>query len=190
MADRSTLINRLYYQELGEINPDQAGLDYWNGRTDLDEAGLRAQIRGARLGPAAGPSVVAPLMADQDYGAFLRKMQFDESSIQSSLQAAQEAARRRIAGQAGQYDTQRIQAERGVNNSFESRGMSRSGGRLKQQSETRTAIDLGQRQFEDQVYEGSAAAEREAATRIADMRRERAEQELNARTRLTQGSVV
>lgn len=188
MVDRSSLINQIYYQELGRIGADQGGLDYWRGRTDLTDEALRQQIRGAGLGPNVGESVVAPLLADNNYSQFLRGMQFNESQIQSNLQAAQEAARRRITGQAGQYDLQRQQGLQNVDESFESRGMYRSGGRLAKAGEVQRAVDLNQRQFEEGIYEGTAQMERDAAQKIADMRRQRAEEELGARVRLTEGS--
>lgn len=188
MADRSSLINQIYYQELGRLQADQQGLEYWNSRSDLSDEELRRQIRGGA--GIEGASVVQPLLADQSYAAFLRKMQFDESSIQSSLQAAQEAAARRIQGQKATYDTQRDQTKRNVQQGFESRGMFRSGGHLKQQNEGRTAIDRSQLQFETGVNEQKASMERDAATQIADMRRANAEQQLAARDRLTQRSAT
>ena len=188
MVDRNSLINQIYYQELGRLSPDEEGLAYWSGRTDLDDAGLRRAIRGSALGASAAESPTAALMADQSYSAFLRKMQFNESQIQSSLQAAQEAAARRIQGQAGMYDKQREQSQRNVDQNFESRGMFRSGGRLKTAAEGRTAIDYQQTQFETGVQEEKARMEREAASSIADLRRQRAEEELGARDRLTQRS--
>ena len=185
MADRNSMIRNIYYQELGRLEPDQAGADYWATRTDLNDDQLRNAIRGAGLGPNAGASVTAPLLADQSYAAFMRRMQFDESQIQSSLQAAQEAAVRRIQGQAGIYDKQREQGAKGVDQGFESRGMYRSGGRLNALNESRMGIDVQQRQFESGVQESKAQMERDAASKISDMRRQRAEEELSARDRLT-----
>jgi len=188
--DRAALINEIYYQELGQTKADQGGLDYWLGRNDLDEAQLRASIREAAGESAVGAADTGDLLADQGFAAFMRKMQFDESTIQSSLQAAQEAAQRRITGQAGQYDYQRRASEEGVNQGFESRGMYRSGGRLGKVHEGRTNIDRAQTEFESGIHEATAKMETDAASSIANLRRERAEQELGARDRLTQRSVV
>lgn len=187
MADRSSLINQIYYQELGRLQADQQGLEYWNSRSDLTDEELRRQIRGGA--GIQGESVVAPLMADQSYAAFLRKMQFDESAIQSSLQAAQEAAARRIQGQKATYDFQRQKGAEGIDRSYESR-QNRSGRRLTDLAENRTQIDRSQLQFETGVNEQKAAMEREAATQIADMRRTNAEEQLAARDRLTQRSAT
>lgn len=185
MADRSDLINRIYYQELGRLNADPQGLDYWNSRDDLSDDELRRQIRGGA--GLSGESVTQPLLADQSYSAFLRKMQFDESQIQSSLQAAQEAAQRRITGQAPIYNDQRQQSAEGINSGFEAR-QNRSGGRLRRLAEGRGRIDRNQQAFEQGIYDQKAKMERDSASQIASLRRSRAEQELGARDRLTQRS--
>lgn len=127
----------------------------------------------------------ADLLADSQFSRFLRRMQFDESSIQSSLQAAQEAARRRINSQAGQFDIQREQSSSNIDDDFESRGLFRSGGRLAKLAESGNLISTSQRQFEDSTRGGIAEMERQAAGQIGDLRRQRAEEELDARDRLT-----
>lgn len=187
-VDREELIKRLYYQELGRLNPDQAGLEFWTGEGWLDdEAALRTRLRaGAGL---EGESVVAPLLADKTYSAFLRNMQFNESQIQSSLQAAQEAAQRRIKAQAPLYDQQRRQSALSTNRNFEARGMYRSGGRLDKLAKDDKSLDYTQRKFESGINDASAEAERQAIADIAKLRRDRAEQELAARDRLTERSV-
>lgn len=186
-VSREQMIRDIYYQELGRLEPDQDGLDHWMAQTDLtDDASLREAIRYAA--GMTGTSDTGDLLADPAYAAYLRGMQFSESQIQSSLQAAQEAAQRRITQQAGTFDTQRRDSERSVDQSFESRGMFRGGGRLLESAERRAQIDLSQNQFETGVLESSAQAEREAAESIAQLRRDRAEQELAARQRLTETS--
>ena len=186
-TDRTALVNEIFYQELGRLEADPQGLAYWNSRDDLSDEDLRKQIRGAGLGPGAGPSVKAPLLADQSYAAFMRKMKFDESQIQSSLQAAQEAARRRITGQAGIFDKQQQTGERNINSSFEGR-QNRSGGRLSRIGESDAAVGRSRTEFGNQIGEATAQMERDAASSIASLRREDAEQQLGARDRLTQRS--
>jgi hypothetical protein len=163
-------------------------MKYWLGRTDLDDTQLRQAIRTA--GGFKGKSVTEPLLADQGFAKFMRGQQFNESQIQSSLQAAQEAAARRISGQAGVYDQQRTDARRGTNQGYESRGMFRSGGRLGALHRGQTSIDRNQTTFESGIGEAKAQMERDAAQKIAGGRRQRAEEELGARDRLTQASVV
>lgn len=180
--DRNELVRRLYYQELGRIKPDIEGWQYW-ANSGLDENTMRTRMREAA--GLSGKNPAEDLLADQQYNTFLRKMQFDESEIQSGLVAAKEAARRRIDAQSGLYDQQRMQGARGVDDSFEARGMYRSGGRLKSLNENRMGIDRQQAQFESGIHSQSAEAERQAAGKIAEMRRNRAEQELAARDRLT-----
>jgi hypothetical protein len=186
-TDRQALINSIYYQELDRVVPDQAGSEYWMSREDLDDDALRLAIRNA--GGKRGESVTAPLLADNQFSAWMRGQQMNESTIQSNLQAAQEAANRRIHGQAGIYDRQRKQSERSTNQGYESRGMYRSGGRLNKVHDNRLGIDLQQRQFEDGINESKAQMERDAGSKVGDIRRQRAEQELGARDRLTQRSV-
>lgn len=183
--DRNSLINAIYYQELGQLRPDKAGLDYWN-KSGLDEAGLRANIRAA--GGLKGKSAVQDLLADQSYGAFLRKMQFDESAIESSREAAKTAAKNRIKLQAGQFNQQLEQGVRSANQNYEARGMYRSGGRLDAVNKQHTNVDSQRNQFNFGVNEAAANYDRDAATRIGDMRRENAEQQSQAADRLTRRS--
>ncbi len=189
-VDREAAIRRLYRDQLGVVNPDQAGLDFWMNQGWRDnEAELIRQMRGgAGLNPDPPESVNQALLADKNYAAFLRGMQFDESQIQSSLQAAQEAAQRRITAQRDAYDLQRTQGEEGIQRSYEAR-QNRSGRRLLDIARNRSQIDRQQTQFETGIGDQTAQLERQAAADIASLRRQRAEQELGARDRLTQRSM-
>ncbi|MEM7536261.1 MAG: hypothetical protein AAF639_29020, partial [Chloroflexota bacterium] len=119
------------------------------------------------------------------YAAFLRQMEFDETGIQTALERARTAASSNIASQSPMFDLQRKQAARNIDNEAESRGMFRSGRRLERRSEARDAIDLNQRRFEEGQRNSVLGAEQTAADQIARLRRQRAEQELSARNRLT-----
>ena len=182
--DRAELIRQIYYQELGRLRPDEAGAKYWAGRNDLNESQLRNAIRGSGLGANAGRSVVEPLLADSQFAAYLRGAQFNESQIQSSLQAAQEAAARRILGQRPMYAEQIKQGGQNINSSYEAR-QNRTGVRLKDLNDQRNAVERSRLQFETGVNENKAEMERKAAQDIAAIRRQGAEEQLAARDRLT-----
>ena len=183
-------INRIYYQSLGRTDPDQAGLDYWMGRTDLTGDALRQQMIGAS--PMAGVNsngLTASIMQDQSYASFLRGHTFNESQIQSRLAAANDAAARQISGQRPVWEQSRKVGLQGVDQNYESRGMFRSGGRLNSRNEVNANVDLQKGQFEGRINDANAQNQRDSADAIAAGRRENVEQQMAARTRLTQGSV-
>ena len=185
-VDRTDLIDRIYYQELGRVDADEAGLNYWNSQSQLDDEELRNNIRySAGL---SGESIVAPLLADSTYASFLRNMELNESQIQSSLAAAQDAAARRIASRRPQYDTQREQGAERVNSSYTSR-LNRSGKRLSDLNKNRLAIDTQQLNYEGGVADQRAQLERTAAQDIAALRRNNVSQQQAARERLTRASL-
>ena len=183
-VDRNELIRRLYYQELGRNDATDEEINYWAG-TGLDENALRSNMRNSA--GLSGESVTAPLLADQSYAAYLRGMQFNESQIQSSLQAAQEAAARKIQGQRPTWDQQRTDGAQNIDSGYERR-QNRSGKRLVDLNKQRSAVDNSQLQFETGINEAKGQMERDAAANIASLRRERAEQEIGARDRLTMRS--
>lgn len=184
--EREEYIRAIYYQELGTVEPDQDGLDYWMGREDLaDEAALRRHMRGAaELDPA---SSLQPLLADEQFAAWLRGAQFNESAIQSSLEATQNALARRIQEQRATFDTQLRDQSRNIDRSYEARG-NRSGGLHVDQNNARTSIDRSRLQFESGIADQKASAERQAAQQIGAIRREGAEEQVAARNRLTMQS--
>jgi len=188
-ARRKALIEQIYYQELGRSDVDAEGMKYWmdQAHTLNNDSKLRDYIRSAA--GVTGPAVNPDLTKDQTYAAYLRQMQFDEAGIQTSLDRARTNAQAAIAAQSPLFDQQRAQAQDNVNDSFESRGMFRSGGRLAAGAESRNAIDTNQRQFETGQNQSIADAEFSASQDIASLRRQKAEQEVAARNRLTQGSV-
>lgn len=201
-ARRKALIEQIYYQELGRRAVDKSGMNYWlsvaqqlNNDDKLREAirfaGSQATKNRTGSDLPGGPSrTAADLNKDAQYRAFLRQMAFDETQIQSGLDRARTSALNKIATQAPLYDQQRAQSGRAVNDSFESRGMFRSGARLDERAQRRDAIDLSQRQFEQSQRTSIQDAEYSAANDLARLRRQRMEQELAARDRLTRGSVV
>lgn len=183
---RKRLVSDIYHQELGIAAPDEAGLNYWAGQGQLDEGGLREWI--SKAGKGSGPSGIGKQVSeDPRLAAFLRGQRLDENEINSSLQAARSLAKQRIEAQRPAYDLQRKQATSNVNREAESRGMFRSGGRLKSLNDRRSSIDLGQRQFESNVQTGLADTERSAASDIARLRRNRADEEAASRSRIAQG---
>ncbi len=186
--DRRALIEQIYFQELGRNAVDAKGMQHWLGQTQLSDQQLRDTIRFAA--GVKSPAVNPDLSKDPTYAAFLRQMEFDETGIQTALERARTAASSNIASQTPMFEQQRTQAAQNVDRNAEARGMFRSGRRLDQRAQARDSIDLNQRRFEENQRESILGAEQGAADQIARLRRQKAEQELAARNRLTQQSVV
>ena len=180
---RQDLINQIYYQELGRTAPDQAGLDYWMGKTDVSDDQLRDTIR-ASAG-ISGDNINQPLMADQGYAAFLRGNQLDASQIEGARAQAVAASIARGQAQSGNWETQRRDQARSINQGFESRGMQRSGSRLRGLAESESGIAGRQKSFELGLAQEQARANTGAAAAQERNRLAKTEEQLKARDRLT-----
>lgn len=188
-------VNDIYRKVFG-TDADQAGQDYWNS-TGLQGDDLYNAIRFAadqreqqRLeayqAELGGGNDV---LKNNDYTAYLRKMQFDESEINNATQAQRDALNRRIAVARGTYDFQRYQAGKSIEKDYARRGLRRAGGRTRDTNEANASVNQNQNKYEFEQRETMASRERESASRIAELRRERAEQERIAREQMTQDSV-
>jgi len=172
------------YQELLGRDPDEQGLAYWteqlrNGA--LTYEGLRSQLKRTSEGTQRAT------LSDPTFSAFLRNQGVRESEIQSEQAAlVDRIARQRNLGSLG-YDLQQEQAEKGTDTSWENRGLYASGGRLAELADRRRAIDVERAKFNTSLSDEQTGSDREAAQRIAELRRQRDEQELAARQRLTLG---
>lgn len=241
-GNRNDLIRRLY-KSIGQ-KPDPAGLAYWLGRTDLDDAQLNAQFRGAvglppvefdqpatdfqqrrdyvetlyreelgrnpdaagldfwttgegaqyegmdlirRFRDAAG--LDNTLYQDPAYAAFMRTMRQREGTIEADRAArARELANQRTIAQAA-FDRQEQRGLRQVDNAAEARGMYRSGGRIRNRAQLAGDIAVGRAEQELNYSNQQNELNRRAAAELADLSRQRDEQEIATRNTLTRNSI-
>ena len=191
VARRRAIIEGIYRDELAGQSVDEEGMKYWLDQSQIlqNDDKLRDAIRFAGGVSAPATGAADPTTTDPTLAAFLRQMEFDEAGISTSLDRARAQARQSIASQAPLFDQQRTQAQQNVNNNAEARGMFRSGGRITAGAQARDNIDINQRQFETNQNQNVVTAEQRAADSIASLRRQKAEQELASRNRMTQGSI-
>lgn len=180
---RTNEIMQMYGNILGRA-PDAAGLQHYLQL--MAQGTTRPQIEQLMYGSNEFKTSDAAVMKDPAYAAFARRAQLQEAEAQNDLAAFRDEATSAMRLQAGRYDQQRQDVARGHDRDFESRGMFRAGERIK-----RTADDQARVTFEQQNYElgqRSALAQRERATAstIAALKRQRAEEAVSARQRLTQ----
>lgn len=180
---RRRQIMQLYSQVLGR-DADAAGLDHYtqlsNGGASLDD------IRADMTRSAEWKGSEAAVMQDPAYAAFARKANLDQSMIEGEVQSRRESANRAMQLQGQQYDMQRQDVAEQHDRDFESRGLYRAGERLKRTANDQNKITSQQRLYEHGQREQLTAYETDAAKRLAETRRQQAEERLNARARLTQ----
>jgi len=125
------------------------------------------------------------LAGDPQYNAFLRSVGFNESEIESSLQSIKDAYQRDITRKTPIFEDQRMQAEKASNRDFESRGLFRSGARIQDIGDKKKQVGLNEEQYQAGIQEDILSAERDAAAKVAALRRQTGEQQLSASERLT-----
>lgn len=175
-------INMLYQEILGR-GADETGMSHYMNM--IDQGGWGAdQIRGDLGKSEEFNTSDRPLMNDPAYNAFARAAQLEEASINNDTQARRDAMGRAQGLRGAQYDQQRTDAEKGHNRDFESRGMYRAGERLGRIADDQNRISSNQAYEQHTQAETLAAADRDAASRIAGIRRNTAEQGIAARDRI------
>ncbi len=187
------------YRELYKRDPRPDELAYWRGiqsTRGMEPSQLVDTIRysasqaaAAQGGTSETATADVDVMKDDQYTAFLRRMQFDESQIESNLAAQRESIQRQQKIRAGEFDWQRHQSNQAIDRDFANRGLYGAGRRVQDREQAEATINQTQLQYETEQSERQAALQRDAANRIASGRREKQEQELAARRRLTQQSV-
>jgi hypothetical protein len=122
--------------------------------------------------------------SDPAYLAFLRSSGVQESQTQAEAQRRISQLQRGLARRAPGYAEDSRLAQRNIGEDFEGRGLYDSGRRMTDQADAAAAV--GRRQAEDAAQTGDSISDTsvDAATTIARLRRDRAEQELQSRTRI------
>lgn len=181
---RRDYVRSIYEDDLGrdDAENDPDGVSYWTGRTDLVGNDLLKAIR-LRAG------LDNTLLEDPTYAAFDRARRTQALQVQNDLDKSQAdlATQRRIAGV--KFDSAQREGLQTANDLAESRGMFRSGGRLQARGEVTRDVQQARSENELNYVTGRRDLQDNANRQIQDLSRERDEQELAARTRLTNQSI-
>lgn len=122
---------------------------------------------------------------DPALSAFLRSMGVSEQSVYADARQRNELAQRQLDRQAPEWTDRLRAAQQGVLNDAESRGVYSSGATIRNVALARAAIDRQRNEVIAQTGDTINTNNLDAASRVADLRRQTAEEELAARTRQT-----
>lgn len=178
--ERRRYIEEVYRTHLGRP-ADEEGLRYWYG-TDLSGVDLINQMR-----HSAG--LDSELYQDAAFAAFERMRAHREGQIESEREyrGTQIDSQRRLAGSL--LDRQQDIGLRQVDRDFESRGLYHSSGRTDARGDVLTDIGLNRQTQELQFAQQRADVNRQAAIDLANLSRQRDEEEVAARQRLSNRSL-
>ena len=127
----------------------------------------------------------AEVLQDPTYAAFERQFEYNRSKIGSDFIALKERLKR----DAERYDVKHRMDRRdglqGINKSMENRGLYRSGQRHTERGDLKNRFSMNRQNFRDEQGERREEARRNKREGIADLKRDRAEERLDARSRLT-----
>lgn len=180
---RRRQLEQLYTQTLGRP-ADPGGLAHFLKEME-GGATLEDVRKGMMRSPEFNASGAVPMM-DPAYAAFARKADLEESTIESNTQARRESVNRAMQLQKGRYDMQREDVADRYDRDFESRGMYRAGERLARTAKDQNRVSYDQNLYEHGQREQLSAYETNAAQQLAQSRRQRGEEQIAARGRLTQ----
>lgn len=127
-----------------------------------------------------------PAMQDAAYAAYLRQMGVQQANIRNEIQARTEAVQRAINRNAAGFEQQKAEGVRNAGLGWEDRGLFNSGLRQQDQAKTAAGVDYQRQQSEADQTDALATANRQAQNSLSDLAQKRAEEELNARTRIGQ----
>jgi hypothetical protein len=122
-----------------------------------------------------------PPATDPAYLAFLRQTGVQEQDLGAEAAARISSLNRALQRHLPAYADQKRQAEQGVADSYEERGLYRSGGRLRDQVDAGNAVDRNRLEDIANTQDQSAGVNADLARNIADLRRQAAERELATR---------
>ncbi len=119
---------------------------------------------------------------DSTLSAFLRQMGVGEQAIYAEARQRADQAQRQYARSIPQWQNQEREAVEEVQDNAEARGVYRSGATVRNVALARNEVALRQNEALALSQDAQDAYALDAARRIADLRRQTAEQELAART--------
>ncbi len=139
-----------------------------------------------RLGKGVGtPMWRSEVLQDPTYAAFERQFEYNRGKLGSDFVALKDKLKRDLQRQEGIYDQQRIQGHRGIDESMDNRGIFRSGQRHVERGQLSNRIDDTRQRFIDSQGETREEGRRAKREGISSLKRQRAEERVNARSRLT-----
>lgn len=182
MAASPEEIQQIFRTELGRGADEEAVRHYvGTGLTGLDlvKSILHTAGKGSQL----------ELFNDPAYAAFARTQRIRQAQLEAErAQRLSDIARQRQIMNLG-FDRQRKQAVEDVNQGFANRGMYRSGARVAKLAEETQDLDLRRQTSELQFSGQEADINRTIADSIGELSRQRDEQEIAARNRITDRSI-
>jgi len=172
-------------QRPGDLDPaNDTGMFYQGpagqmGNDNFDDKGApKAKIPGM-------PKWKAELYEDPAYAAFDRNFEYNRSKVQDSFINLKNRLKRDLLRQDTRYDQQRVEGERGIDRSMENRGLYRSGQRHVGIGRMNNKIDFEREHFISGQGEAREEGRRAKQDAIGSLKRQRAEERINARSRLT-----
>lgn len=121
---------------------------------------------------------------DPAYLAFLRQQGVQESDLVGEAAYRIAGLQRQRARQLPRFDDRMREEPERISDDFENRGFLRSGANMVAQARSRRDILRDRGDFEAGIGDSISDLNRTAAMGVADLRRQRAEEELNARSRV------
>jgi len=139
-----------------------------------------------KLGKGVGqPFWKSEVLQDPTYAAFDRNFEYNRSKVHDEFLALKDKLARDLVRQDARYDQQRVEGTRGVNRSMDNRGLYRSGQRHMGLGRMNNKIDFEREQYVSGQGEVREEGRRKKQEAIGDLKRQRAEERLGARSRLT-----
>jgi peptidoglycan hydrolase-like protein with peptidoglycan-binding domain len=127
-----------------------------------------------------------PVYSDPKYLAFMRMSGVDEANIRNEIQARIDQTNRETNRAAAGFAQRKTDQTRQIGLDFEDRGLFGSGGRMTQQADASAKIDYDRQMEEAARADALANANRSAEQDLAKIAQNRAEEELNARSRVAE----
>jgi len=139
-----------------------------------------SSLRQGLSGPGLPPPPAAASAADPAYLAYLRGIGVEEAELQNVLGTRVGALVRGLGRKLPYYADQRERAIEGAGQAAESRGLYRSGARMKAQTRAGIDVDRDRMDFESDTRDRIAELYSNNALDVARKRRELAEQGINS----------
>ena len=181
---RQRMIEDVYKSTLNR-GADQPGLQHWLN-SGLDRQGIEAGLRASdEYAPTRRASEVnATLAQDPAYNAYRRNSDMQLAEIENRRLGDQERMRAMEGIQYGKFDLGEGRSYERLNNNYGSRGLYRSGARLRDQG--RVTADYGQQRNSYALSQAQQMSDMQAksASEQSRISRERDDQEVAARNRL------
>jgi 6-phosphofructokinase len=123
---------------------------------------------------------------DPAYAAYLRQFGIQNANIRNEIQARTEAVQRAINRNAAGFEQEKSNKTRDVALGYEERGFAGSGFQQQEQIRTGAEVDYRRQQSEAEQTDSLAGQNRAANNDLNELAQRRAEEEMQARTRIGQ----